>query len=198
MAVGVDGRWQLGIGDPTVMGWVTVCGYGATALLALRCARRASQPTEFGFWAIAAGALLLLGVNKQLDLQSLATQIGRDLALAQGWYGARRLVQAAFIGALVALGAAAGAWLLWLTRRMHVATQLGGAGLVLLVVFVVIRGVSFHHVDDILGSRIEGIRYNWLLELTPLALIAGAAWWRRRSTALHAKAGARRRRHRSG
>ena len=30
--------------------------------------------------------MLLLGINKQLDLQSLFTEVMRDMAHAQGWY----------------------------------------------------------------------------------------------------------------
>lgn len=194
MAVGLDGRWEAGIGDPTVIGWVTVVAYAATALLALRCARRSAEPLEFRFWAVLAATLVLLGINKQLDLQSLFTQTGRDLAFAQGWYENRRMVQAAFIGFLIAAGLAVGALLLWVARSLPLSTQIAAAGLVALVVFVVIRGASFHHVDEVLGSDVEGIRFNWLLELTPLAVIALSAYRRR---AVFAPPAQKRRRRRS-
>ena len=45
-----------------------------------------------------------LGVNKQLDLQTLFTQLARDLAMAQGWYEERRRYQVAFIIAIGLLG----------------------------------------------------------------------------------------------
>jgi hypothetical protein len=179
MAVGPDGRWEAGIGDPTIVGWITVAAYAVAALLALRCARRAGEPLEFRFWAVVSVALVLLGINKQLDLQSLVTQWGRDLAFQQGWYASRRMVQAAFIGFLTAAGVGGGALLFWVTRRLPGSTRVAALGLVLLVVFVVIRGASFHHVDEILGSSVQGIRYNWLLELTPLTVIAVSAWRRR-------------------
>jgi hypothetical protein len=192
MAVDLEGRWQAGIGDPTVVGWITVAVYGITALLALRCARRSGDPLEFRFWSVLTIALLMLGVNKQLDLQSLVTQIGRDLAFAHGWYHDRRVVQFAFIGLLLALGVSVGAVLLWTARRLPPSTQIATLGIVLLVVFVVIRGASFHHVDELLGSKVQGVRYNWLLELTPLAVIAVSAL-RRRAVA---KPGAGRRKRR--
>ena len=37
---GADGRWVAGIGDPSVMGWVTVAVYFATAFLCFRASRR--------------------------------------------------------------------------------------------------------------------------------------------------------------
>jgi hypothetical protein len=196
MAINPDGRWVAGIGDPSVMGWVTVAAYGAAALLSLRCARRAAAPLEFRFWAVLSIGLVLLGINKQLDLQSLVTQMGRDLAIQQGWYESRRMVQAAFIGCLMAAGFGVGALLFWVTRQLPGTTQIAALGLVMLVVFVVIRGASFHHVDEMLGSGFEGIRYNWLLELTPLAVIAVSAL-RRRAVA-EPRSGRRRRRRRRG
>ena len=53
----------------------------------------------------------------------------------------------------------------------------GGTGL---VIFVVIRAASFHHVDEALGYRFSGLRLNWLVEMGPLLLIIASAWRRRR------------------
>lgn len=186
----------MGIGDPTAMGWVTVAAYATAALLSLRCARRAADPVEFRFWAALFVALVLLGINKQLDLQSLFTQTGRDMAIAGGWYEDRRLMQAAFIGFLLTAGLAVAGLLVWVARRLPHSTQLAAAGLVLLVVFVVIRGTSFHHVDQLLGTTVQGIRYNWLLELAPLALITAAATVRIRSADRATRHAARRRKFR--
>jgi hypothetical protein len=197
MATGLDGRWEAGIGDPSVMGWVTVAAYATAALLSLRCARRAAEPLEFRFWVVLTAALVLLGINKQLDLQSLFTQTARDMAFAQGWYENRRLYQAAFIGFLITGGLAVAALLLWAVRRLPLSTQVAAAGLVVLIVFVVIRGASFHHVDEMLGSDVEGIRFNWLLELGPLLAISIGAFIRRRGAA-PAVGRRRRRRNRRG
>lgn len=195
MATGVDERWQAGIGDPTIVGWVTVAAYFGAALLVARCARRAAEPLEFRFWLVLAVSLVLLGINKQLDIQSLFTQTARDLAFAQGWYESRRLYQAAFIGFLIAAGLAASALLVWIARRLSFNTQLAAAGLIFLLVFVVIRGTSFHHVDELLGSSIEGIRFNWILELGPLLVIALAAYrWRRNADSARGRSPRRRRR----
>jgi hypothetical protein len=179
VAVGADGRWEAAIGDPTVVGWVTVGFYAVAALLALRCARRAALPLEFRFWTVATLVLVLLGINKQLDLQTLIVQIGRDVAFQQGWYDRRREAQAVLIAALTIGGVAMAVLLYWFARRLPAPTRLATTALVLLTAFIVLRGVSFHHVDQIVGSNIEGIRYNWILELTPLTLFIVAAWRRR-------------------
>ncbi len=191
VAVGPEGRWEPAIGDPTIVGWVTVALYAVAALLALRCARRASLPVEFRFWAVATVVLILLGFNKQLDLQTLIVQIGRDVAFRQGWYDRRREAQALLIALLVAGGLALTGLLYWISRTLPAATQTAIAALVLLTAFIVLRGVSFHHVDQIVGSNIEGIRYNWILELTPLTLFIGAAWRRRSRWTAGTSGGAR-------
>ena len=122
-------RWIPGIGDPSFMGWLTVVAYFATAWLCYRASRRASghdsdpyaQPEPKVAWVWLGLALLLtaLGANKQLDLQSLLTQIGKDMAHAQGWYKSRRVVQAIFVtgiglGSLVIGGL--GLW--WLRDKL--------------------------------------------------------------------------------
>ncbi len=185
LAIGADGRWRIGIGDPSVFGWITVLGYFAAAFLCWRAsdaARRRLRGAQKNlslqrrlvwFWLALVGVLTVLGVNKQLDLQSLFTEIGRDVALSHGWYGRRYVVQLAFV---IGLGGAGilGAGLLayWLRGVMrHV---LGPAlGVTALFVFVVIRAASFHKVDFALMSG--SVRLNWVLELGGIAIVAAFA-----------------------
>ena len=125
------------------------------------------------FWLLVICAMLLLGTNKQLDLQSWFSEVGRDLATAQGWYEERRSVQALFISALV-LGGLTGmaVMTLWLRRVIR---HIAGAvlGLSFLVIFVA-GAASFHHVDRWLGYGV--VRLNWVLELGGITLIAVSAW----------------------
>lgn len=177
-----DGRWAPGLGDPTAMGWATVAAYLAASLLCLLWAK----PSGSGrFLPVAfAGAMALLAVNKQLDLQSLLTEIARDAAKAQGWYEDRQTYQAIFIG-VIGSGAALGfAALLWMLRRRWKETALASAGFACLLAFVVVRAASFHHVDQGLGETWVGLRFNWILELGGIALVVAGAvvgWRVRRS-----------------
>jgi hypothetical protein len=50
-----------------------------------------------GLWFLLTIIPFLLGVNKQIDLQTLLGDIGRAAARSQGWYQKRRAAQAAFI-----------------------------------------------------------------------------------------------------
>ena len=168
-------RWSPRIGDPSAMGWLTVAAYAAAALLAVAAAVRvpAAAParrTERLFWMASAVALALLSVNKQLDLQSFLTAVGRCTAKAQGWYDDRRAMQRDVVLGLIGLCLAAGAVLLWRLRRTLRRTGPAAAGLVLIATFVLVRAVGFHHVDALIGLRVGGARVNWLLELGGLAV----------------------------
>jgi hypothetical protein len=90
LAATENGNWKLGIGDPTPVGWITAIAYLAASLAcavvwtADRRARRHGRPGSPVFWLSLALLLLFLGINKQLDLQTLLGDIGRRKARAEG------------------------------------------------------------------------------------------------------------------
>jgi hypothetical protein len=179
VAAGSDGRWQIGIGDPTPIGWIAVAAYALAAWLAWRnvgAARRTAVPESF--WIALTLLMLALGLNKQLDLQSWFGQTGRDLAHAQGWYDQRRIVQAVFIALLVA---GAVAVVVWARRQWHALWheyRAAFVGVCVLLVFIVIRAASFHHIDIVLRSDLGATSLHRALEiLGVLVVAAGCAWW---------------------
>src|SRR4051794_39608792 len=89
--------WRPGIGDPTIGGWVTVLLYFLAVWSTWKTARSASASTETKFWYVISILFIGLGINKQLDLQTALTELGRVVASQQGWYGERRTVQVWFI-----------------------------------------------------------------------------------------------------
>jgi hypothetical protein len=174
----VDGGWRPGIGDPTPLGWVTVAAYFAAMAACGRVwrldrrASRAGATASPTLWLVLAVLLGLLGVNKQLDLQSLLTQVGRTLAKRQDWYARRREVQAAFIVGVGVASLAALAALAWLARKEPKRNVTSLAGIVLLFAFVTIRAASFHHIDMFIQSRIAGVKWNAILELGGIGAVA--------------------------
>jgi hypothetical protein len=183
-------RWRPGIGDPTFMGWFTVAAYAGGAVLALFANQadpdgedRPQRRIRKRIWLAVAFIMACLCVNKQLDLQTLFTDIGRIIAKGQGWYEGRRNVQKAFILLVLAGAAALGAWIIWRFQRFWRGHKLLLAGLLFLLTFIVVRAISFHHVDVFLGREIGGVRMNWALELGGIGLVSLAAVmeWRRRS-----------------
>jgi hypothetical protein len=185
MASGADGRWSPGIGDPTLRGWLTLASYFAAAFLAFRAAwvikRQTNSPLRpsdrkrlFAFWCFTAAVLLILGINKQLDLQSWLSQVMRDLAKEQGWYEARQQYQFMFVLAVAAAGLAGTLAAAILLRRVLVRVGLALLGLGVLGTFVVARAASFHHLDALLHSG--PFAMNWWAEFGGTALIGLNAW----------------------
>jgi hypothetical protein len=179
----VQGRWRPGIGDPTVLGWVTVAAYIVAALGCGLAAWR--EPQSDGtrrprarpsrFWLALSGLMLALGINKQLDLQSLLTQIGRDVITAWGLYSERRELQLGFILAVGVVCVGALVAFLWAARRTLTRRWPAIAGMLFILGFVIIRAASFHNVDAFLGARLGGLKWNWILELGGIAVVALAA-----------------------
>ena len=166
--------WTPGIGDPTIAGWVTVAAYAVCGVLCFRATRQSISRR----WWTALGFLLgLLGVNKQLDLQSLFTSILRDLARFQGWYDQRGHYQAEFISLMIVSGFILAIFLaLTVGRKSDNMVRLSIVAVCVLGAFVVVRAASFHHVDFMLGLTWQGVRFNTAMELGPLLIIMFAAW----------------------
>ncbi|MFT3812133.1 MAG: hypothetical protein QM740_02020 [Acidovorax sp.] len=184
MHQGWVGNWSPGIGDPTIGGWVTVVLYALAAWACHRVLHLERQrqiilsANERLTWRLLMLAMIALGINKQLDLQSALTEWERILAFEQGWYGNRRQYQVAFIAAVPVAGLtvlAAMLVLIWGSPAPTLWACTGAAGL---VVFVAIRAASFHHVDEILGWRLGGLPLNWILEMGSLVVIAWGAFRR--------------------
>lgn len=168
--------WSPGIGDPSIGGWITVAGYIlATLLTALVYWRRITRHQMF--WFLLTVLLGLLALNKQLDLQSALTAIGRCVAQAQGWYEDRRIVQLGFILAVGLIGLVATISIAWSLRRGLSQIWLALLGFAFLVTFVVIRAAGFHHVDHMIGTEFAGLRINWVLELSGIIMISLNALW---------------------
>lgn len=195
-------NWTPEIGDPSFAGWLTVVAYFYTCWCCVQAfkAEKSGPPRPFwqliaplfrvlvkhwpqvpgpaqrsAIWLLLAGLLLALGINKQLDLQSLLTELGRKAAHAQGWYEDRREVQSLFI-LVVLLGAIASMWFLHIIMRgLDAAFRLAGLGASTLCAFVVIRAASFHGVDELIDLSFLGLRVNWILELGGISMITIAA-----------------------
>jgi hypothetical protein len=160
--------------DQGALAWFVVAGYLIAAFLAFRAAS-ATAGRERGFWLVTGIVMVLLGINKQLDLQNDLTDFGRAAAHAEGWYSWRRDVQGLFL-LVMALGAAAIAALLWRwLRDSSLSVKVAAMGLVILLAFIFIRAASFHHIDYWVTIPVAGMRSGWWLELLGIAVISWAA-----------------------
>jgi len=170
-------HWDPSIGDPTPVGWITVVAYFlAAGLLVYQVAisqRLYGSPLRghLVILVVAFGLVTFLGINKQLDLQSWFTDVGRDISKDQGWYEGRRPVQIAFVLllAVISISMLVGAFVF--LRKSIGSHLLMIIGLTLLCGFVVARATSFHWMDSLIGSETAGIEVNWILELGGIFLV---------------------------
>ncbi len=164
-------RWRPEIGDPSFMGWFTVAAYAMGAILA---ARQWSRGRDKIWLAVALG-MALLCVNKQLDLQSLFTDIGRVASRHMGWYKQRHIFQKWFVLGVLAGAGISGIFFIWRFNAFWVRHKLLTTGVFFLLTFIVVRAISFHHFDRFLKVSLGGVRMNWALELGGIFLISLAA-----------------------
>lgn len=197
----VDGWLGPGIGDPTVLGWVTVGGYLIASVFCWRVVaaekksrRRGGDGGTVVLWCAIAVLLLALGINKQLDLQTWLTQVARRIAKAQGWYEYKDQLEGWFVAALALGGVVLLGALIWIGRRAGRSTWLALAGATFLMTFVVLRACSFHHVNRWLSMRLGAANVYVVLELCGILCVALAAWTRHSRRRLSCRRGFQERR----
>jgi uncharacterized membrane protein len=176
------GHWSPGIGDPTIIGWVTVVFYAVAAVLCWRTAReckkfppRKAIRQEIKLWRFLSITLWFLCFNKQLDLQTAFTEIGRMIALQNGWYEQRQVYQKMFIEGLALGGAICACLLLVITWKLSPSIKLAMIGLCVLGVFILTRASSFHHIDVFLNTTVLELKWNWVIEISGIGVVALAA-----------------------
>ena len=172
------GEWSPGIGDPSVIGWITVALYAIGAWQSYRVATLRSSMLgkgERSIWWILVFGLAFLCINKQLDLQSAFTEFGRILSKQQNWYEYRRQMQLFFIIGIASIAMFFAIALFFLVRKASFATHLALAGAICLLSFIVIRAVGFHYVDIHLFDDFLGIKLNWVYEIVGICMIIIAA-----------------------
>ncbi len=172
-------------GDQGITPWLITLAYFVAAGLCIWAGRkekeqslgRARQWHAPAFWFTLGGLLIALGFNKQLDLQSDLTEIGRDVAKSGGWYEYRRFFQAVFVLLFAAGAIAAVAGAIWFLRDLWDRYRLAFIGIIYLCAFVIIRAASFHHIDQVL-YHIPGLSYlvNTTLELGGNVIVGYAAY----------------------
>jgi hypothetical protein len=171
--------WRPRIGDANALGWGITASYFISSLICALVARRLHEAgsgagrRQSRFWLILAATMFALGWNKQLDLQILLTQIGREISRSGGWYSQRRPLQAAFAISCAALGvicAVAGLRSIWGQKRPAYVAYLG---VIFLLTFITIRAASFHHIDTLLYHHPTlGSWLNTGLECSGVMLVA--------------------------
>ena len=168
------GRWTPEFGDPNLMGWVTVAFYAVAALLCVRAFWRWPDRVVRIFGLGLAVLLVILMINKQLDLQSALRAVGRCVSQSQGWYDDRQDVKLWFLLGLVSASAVFGLTVAWVLRHHLSVIWSSLLGLACLLSFVAVRAAGLRQAVGVGGGDAG---FYWSLELGGIALIALNAWW---------------------
>jgi hypothetical protein len=154
------------MGDPSLSGWVITIAYFCSFFLCIAAGvcMRAKEERRFSFsrvrlWYIFSGVMLVFGINKQLDFQTLLNQVGSRLAKVQGWYEYRRAVQLLFIAVIFAVFVLFIVYMLRKLRgnwRHFTATIIG---ILTVLVWVMVRAALMQQVDfTIFHTYVHGHR----------------------------------------
>ncbi len=191
------------IGDPRAGAWLIFFSYFAVSVLCARAFqvaligsqlaadypnperrlkdRQAAYRASFRFWGLVIALFVFLGINKQIDLQTWLTEVGRQIAMAQGWYDQRAMVQTIFVLTTAVTGVVVLSVLLKLTRDLLPRHVLAFVGLASLAVFLMVRTASFHALEDVVHFEIVGMRLSWYLEMAGIVCVGSCAvrnyWW---------------------
>lgn len=174
-----SGHWTPGLGDPSRLGVATVAGYLLTSGLCFWAAARSARAHSRNridkpqvFWGCLGLVMLLLAVNKQLDLQMWFWQTGKTFAKTHDLYTYRRAIQWASFGGITAFAVVLFVYLIGMRKQRDWVQALALLGLLYTLCFVLLRASSLHHIDLLLTQTIVGIKINVILELTGITLVA--------------------------
>jgi uncharacterized membrane protein YhaH (DUF805 family) len=168
--------WAPGFGDRDFYGYAMTVVHLVAAGLAVTVAIRgpfnsAARRSERWLWAIGATVLVALAINKQLDMQSMIVNAARCVARSEGWYDTRRMFQEEVIFGLVIAAAILVPALIFALRRAISGNLAFVVSLSALVVFVLLRAISFHHLDIVLGHELLSFRLHRVIEVLSLGAV---------------------------
>jgi hypothetical protein len=171
------GGW-LHFDDATVWGWATTVGYLLAAWLCARAAAsaRRSRSALAPTWRILAVILLVLGLNKQLDLQTVVFRAGSRIILALGWYEQKNAIQTVAVAAFGLGLFACGVLLVAKGRRFLPRDPWFWLGIALLGAFLLLRAAVLANLKHVFGFSVERYQTTKLIELSAVWLLAFAAF----------------------
>lgn len=164
--------WSFESHDP-FWAWFIVGMYLLAAFLCLRaffCSQRSLFPDIIKkksriFWAFLFIIMLFLACNKQLDIQTYITAVGREVAHAQGWYEQRRTIQKEVVITLILISLLFLFYMFYMVYNLPTANKIAMIGALFTFAFIGMRALSFHHVDHYVGRVILGVKMHVLIEI---------------------------------
>jgi hypothetical protein len=172
-----NGYWREHAGDHTLMGWCITGLYLAGTGMCMVCITKSRQHAQSctWFWWICMLALLLLGINKQLDLQMLLADLGRTYARSHAWYSRRKPVQIQAVSISLAFCLGMAEIIMFKLREQLKVTWLALFGLAILALYFGLRMVSLHQVDKHVMLSCRGVALGSLVEIGGILCVSTSA-----------------------
>jgi hypothetical protein len=160
--------------DQSIVGYTITVGYLLSSLLLFYslffcradCYDSMESKRSTLLWPASATLALLLGINKQLDLQTYLTQSGRELFRSLDLYSERRNAQIFASVLLISTIGGAAVYSIVVVRRFGWGMRITVLGLAICMAYVVLRLFSIHHVDHWFRVDMGGWTMSWIVELT--------------------------------
>ncbi len=168
--------------DSTVLGWTICIAYLITSWCCFRKGRKLNDSqVSMMFWYGLSLLMLFLGINKQLDLQTMLASLARQAAITDGWYAYRKHIQHVFIIVLALLLTFLLVFFRLLLAEAWYRFKLAWLGIFVLFSFIVLRAAAFNHEAKALLDSVDG--YYQLLELAGVIVILIASYQKPNSRA---------------
>lgn len=165
-------------GHLTTLGWTMLALYLVAALLAFRTAAVFSSGNSVAMgraWICLGAFLTALGLNKQIDLQTLVIELGRYVTFREHLFAYRlELYVIFFLGFMLAIMAFIAVVMLRFSTELRTFARqfpLAIGGCSLICAYIIIRATSIDNVDLMLRFNLAQIPFLWLLEAGGLLLI---------------------------
>jgi hypothetical protein len=143
-------EWFTELGDSSFWACLITALYGVAIIFSIyfiRVIGHSFHNKEMRLlWICITILLTVLGLNKQLDLQTLLIIVGRSIAEAQGWGDYRRVVQALFTFMLGLGLVLSGAVVLFRVRRAIPTAWIEITGTMVLLGYTMIRAGAISHI----------------------------------------------------
>jgi hypothetical protein len=133
------------------------------------------------FWFVTGAFFAVIALGRASGIAGLATELGRETAINQGWYDQRRKYQAMVVATVTGIWFITVVISLWRVparRRRYLPEAIVAFSL---LAFGGVRAVSLHQIDAVLYRLpIHGVKIDAIVDLTGVVLAIALTFWQPR------------------
>jgi hypothetical protein len=170
-----NGYWKKDRGDPSVMGWFITFCYFLVFIISFYFVKKTTpfikNKNFIWFWYAVTIFIILLGINKQLDLQMLFADYARLYAKMSGMFVNRKPFQHKIISLLATIGISVFFIFIYNFWRAPKTTWIALFGFSILFSFPLIRLVSLHRLESLLYKSFLSVKIVDVIEIIGISIV---------------------------